>query len=983
MRIKTLQVDHYGQFNNKKLEFSDTPFTVIYGPNEAGKSTLMSFIKSMLFGFPTRQKLLSYAKAPQLSQLGGRLHLDTEQYGHVSIERHYTERHVPTVYSGSGSNNQTHQELLYDLIKGLDQTLFEAIFCFDLNGLQGLENINNQELNHYLFSTGMMGSSKIYQLEKKLEKLKGDLFKPSGRKPLMNQTLDKLEKLNQDKRHGIEMNQKYIQFGNALVSNEKELNQTRQEREELIRKQEQFKKYHTLKPLLLEFSTLDNRIKDLKVLETFPEDAVVRLENWQAQLISLKSDLKEIQSEISKSEELIGKIAINENLLNQSMALEGLLKESPYIAKLMNETENLEESLNTLTQQISRNLSELGSGMEERQLLQTDTSLATKEKLKKLLSSFEELRQEKRETERMLNETNKRRRDIKSRIEIEEKKILDTFERQKLVDDLEYDKDYEKRHLKLENLKEIAKDNREQMEKSQKMGNRLFLFSIILGLIVFALFSLSHQLIFGVVGGLLISVLGMMARLMFLKIMSKDQTKINSDIKQLSETLERQGSSTDIAQVNERLKQDDLARMVVNQLQSDEEEEQNHYRTYTLKLNQLEDEELILERRYKECLEEVGLPESISPNILIEIVDLVEKTKELIRNKEQLEKKLFKTTQDIQGYQEAYESCLASSKVEPSLSEAKIETMLKVEKDKKIQKEQAKQQLKEKKDQAEKLGWRMNEIQQEINKLYEQAEADSEDELRNKSRLKVEYHTILAKYHSIDDQINFIVKNEKERQFYHDLVQKHEWDDHHSEDLNDSIDTLKKQEASLLQIIADTKAQMKQIEESGNDSSILHIMESERSSFNLLAKKWAVYHTASELLQMAKENYRNDRLPRLLNEAKHYFYKITKEKYINIFIHEESFAVTAYSGETFKVHELSRGTVEQLYLALRLALAKIFEAPTKYPLIIDDSFVNFDQMRLHSVLDLLKELSLERQILLFTCHENYYHYGDQFEIVSL
>lgn len=50
MKIKSINIISYGKFNNKKIDFSDG-LNVVYGGNEAGKSTLMSFIKSMLYGF--------------------------------------------------------------------------------------------------------------------------------------------------------------------------------------------------------------------------------------------------------------------------------------------------------------------------------------------------------------------------------------------------------------------------------------------------------------------------------------------------------------------------------------------------------------------------------------------------------------------------------------------------------------------------------------------------------------------------------------------------------------------------------------------------------------------------------------------------------------------------------------------------------------------------------------------------------------------
>ncbi len=66
---------------------------------------------------------------------------------------------------------------------------------------------------------------------------------------------------------------------------------------------------------------------------------------------------------------------------------------------------------------------------------------------------------------------------------------------------------------------------------------------------------------------------------------------------------------------------------------------------------------------------------------------------------------------------------------------------------------------------------------------------------------------------------------------------------------------------------------------------------------------------------------------------------------------------------------LSRGTLDELYFSLRLALCELIPPEEgSPPIILDDAFVNFDDDRLSRALMLLKELSKKRQIILFSCH---------------
>jgi uncharacterized protein YhaN len=66
---------------------------------------------------------------------------------------------------------------------------------------------------------------------------------------------------------------------------------------------------------------------------------------------------------------------------------------------------------------------------------------------------------------------------------------------------------------------------------------------------------------------------------------------------------------------------------------------------------------------------------------------------------------------------------------------------------------------------------------------------------------------------------------------------------------------------------------------------------------------------------------------------------------------------------------LSRGSVEQLYLCLRLGLAETFaERAEALPIILDDVLVNFDPGRAASVAEVLAETAERHQVLLLTCH---------------
>ena len=72
---------------------------------------------------------------------------------------------------------------------------------------------------------------------------------------------------------------------------------------------------------------------------------------------------------------------------------------------------------------------------------------------------------------------------------------------------------------------------------------------------------------------------------------------------------------------------------------------------------------------------------------------------------------------------------------------------------------------------------------------------------------------------------------------------------------------------------------------------------------------------------------------------------------------------------TYTISELSRGTAEPLYIALRFAFIQHQANLLQLPIIIDDGFVNLDANRRHIMYNIIEELAETHQVLLFTFDE--------------
>ena len=93
---------------------------------------------------------------------------------------------------------------------------------------------------------------------------------------------------------------------------------------------------------------------------------------------------------------------------------------------------------------------------------------------------------------------------------------------------------------------------------------------------------------------------------------------------------------------------------------------------------------------------------------------------------------------------------------------------------------------------------------------------------------------------------------------------------------------------------------------------------------------------------------------------------ITGGKYDMLLV-DEKLKLSLYTGERkVPLEQLSRGTVEQIYFALRMAASDILYEE-EYPVILDDTFVFYDDVRLENTLRWLKES--RKQVIIFTCQK--------------
>jgi hypothetical protein len=137
---------------------------------------------------------------------------------------------------------------------------------------------------------------------------------------------------------------------------------------------------------------------------------------------------------------------------------------------------------------------------------------------------------------------------------------------------------------------------------------------------------------------------------------------------------------------------------------------------------------------------------------------------------------------------------------------------------------------------------------------------------------------------------------------------------------------------------------------------------------------WRERAAVSLLLERIREDYERHRQPETLKEASGYLRQLTGGRYTRIWTplaHDILFVDTA-DGQALSVQVLSRGTREQLFVSLRLALVAAYaRRGIHLPMILDDVFVNFDAGRTRTACAVLRDFARQgHQLLVFTCHEH-------------
>lgn len=144
-------------------------------------------------------------------------------------------------------------------------------------------------------------------------------------------------------------------------------------------------------------------------------------------------------------------------------------------------------------------------------------------------------------------------------------------------------------------------------------------------------------------------------------------------------------------------------------------------------------------------------------------------------------------------------------------------------------------------------------------------------------------------------------------------------------------------------------------------------LESDMQNKTELLQKEEIINLAIENLNKAYEEMKTTITPKFTNNLSEGIKEITNNKYEKVAINDENGMIIENArGEYIEANKLSTGTIDQLYLALRLSMIKDLSKET-LPIILDETFAYFDNARLEKIIQYLNEKTEEHQTIIFTC----------------
>ncbi|WP_341347278.1 AAA family ATPase [Paenibacillus sp. FSL H3-0469] len=1086
MKIDSLRIGGYGRLAQREIGLNEG-VTVLFGRNEAGKSTTLQFIRAMLYGIPGRGNPAERYEPLQGGTHGGVLEARDESGALWTIRRYASggagpgraeKLHIALLHPDGRTEELNQAELERRLLGGISRSMFRQLFAVSLDELQELGALQSGEMSSYLFHAGMGGGGEIMRAEKRLVQEAEKLYKPRGKVQEAARILQSIGKLEQEVAESRSYLPRYNGNTLALEAAEQKLEQMKLDRGLAGARLMKLRKAQDIRELWLKWSEGRLELEELPVIASFPDNGA---ERWR----SLTADLRSLQGAAFRLERLTAELTAelaakppDPLLAEQGPALEALDRSRSSYEDKRAEQQRIQAELAALREQLQRLLRSIGAGWDTAELAGFTPAAADREAARRYAASFAGYDRQMETRGAELLSLRARKAAAAAALQAAERLLAQEHasgaadfaglaprsprELVQLWDELQQAAErWREAQLGPEGgasaprRRDTAGGSRPGDNGRRAVRYRRFLQAgaaltlllppalwltgappvsvwSALGLLAAAdLWLWAALRAAGAAGsppepggGEAGKAAAEMLRLRGLllsgaeresgpKAASPDAGGLEAGMRELRRLMEAWGTWRQ--RVDRQAAEAEACRTELAQLSGQEQ-------VLTGELEEAEARFTELAARYEAWLRQRRLPEGLSPDGLPDIFALAEQGHELLCQEAKWSARLSGLAEECALYeQEGLKLFTAAETGRPAPipfvadqqsvpaapfaaqhrlpatdptaqyapatpaapghpTPAALLTWLELRKREwdqlraeLLRRESVEVRLAEVREELAANHREQAELNLRCSKLLEEGSAENGEEFLRRSsawlrRIEVTRfvrQAELAMFSGWDDEGRAELLSLLEHLDAGRLEQEHQAAEEAAAELEEERSMLLEQRGKLLQ-------EREALTERGKEDTALQQLEEQRASLRNLAGQYAVTALAAELMGRTRRIYEQEKQPQVLQLASLYFSKLTYGEYRRIVMtlgHKELKAEHKDAG-LLDSGLLSRGTAEQLYLAIRLALAETMSSKVNLPMFFDDLFVNFDEHRLQAALALLGELSASRQIVMMTCHRH-------------
>jgi len=281
---------------------------------------------------------------------------------------------------------------------------------------------------------------------------------------------------------------------------------------------------------------------------------------------------------------------------------------------------------------------------------------------------------------------------------------------------------------------------------------------------------------------------------------------------------------------------------------------------------------------------------------------------------------------------------------------------------------------------------KIGEIEEKINEVLAMSEVGSTEEYDEALKILHESDTLKARLDSLEEK-KALLLGDKSLSFYKEkskrlkttidnLVEQNEElkgkdpGDRDPEKIMKEIEAIQPKLVELKSRISTIEAKNEEMDKkAGEEESKERIDEIRKKKEELLKHKKAIEISINIIREVGKKFHEQIFAPQLSKSISGLIHKITgKYDFIDIDENLNLFVRVPETGALIEADKLSKGTVDQLYFALRVGIIKLLSGERfVLPIIMDDPFLQFDEVRRRSAFEaMIDEIEPERQLILFT-----------------